>query len=79
MPKIIELKEEINNLIDSYVDEKQAIIRTIERLPSLEYDVLHKIYIQGKNLVTVAEELDYSVQGIKNIKRRALEDVLKFI
>jgi len=79
VPKIIESKDEINNLIDSYVDEKQAIIRTIERLPSLEYDVLHKNYIQDKNLVTIAEELGYSVQGIKNIKHRALEDVLKFI
>lgn len=79
VPKIVELKDEINRLIDSYVDEKQAIIQVIEMLPTLEYDVLHKIYIQDKSLQTVADEIGYSLRSVTNVKQRALLNLQKFI
>lgn len=37
----IDLEREINAL----ETEKQNIIHTIERLPSVEYDILHKLYV----------------------------------
>ena len=73
VPKIVELKGEINDLIDSYVDEKQDIIQTIEQLPGIEYNVLHRSYVQYKNLSEIAEELGYSVAGVKSVKNRALK------
>ena len=79
VPKIVELKNEINCLIDSYVDEKQAIIHMIEQLPQLEYDVLHKVYIQNKALCTVADEVGYSLRSVSNVKQRALSNLQKFI
>lgn len=74
--KIVDLQNEINNMIDEFVDKKQEIIKTIEKLSNAdEYDVLHKHYIQNKNWVQIAEDMSYSYQGIHKIHNRALKEV----
>ena len=45
--RIVDLKREANEKIDELVDYKQHVIKTIEKLKPIEYDVLHKRYIQG--------------------------------
>lgn len=45
--KVVDLKREANEKIDELVDYKQHVIKTIEKLKPIEYDVLHKRYIQG--------------------------------
>ena len=45
--KVVDLKREANEMIDKLIDHKQEIIKTIEQLKPIEYDVLHKRYIQG--------------------------------
>lgn len=45
--KVVDLKREANEKIDELIDYKQKVIKTIEQLKPIEYDVLHKRYIQG--------------------------------
>lgn len=45
--KVVDLKREANEKIDELIDYKQKVIKTIEKLKPIEYDVLHKRYIQG--------------------------------
>lgn len=53
--RYVDLEKEIDECIDRYVDLRDEVIRTIEQLPVTEYDILHKIYIQGKDLTETAD------------------------
>lgn len=77
--KMIEIQEEINNLIDMYIDTKQGVIKTIEQLPADEYDVLHKIYIQGKNMRQTAAACEKSYDWVKIIHKQGMRDVQRFL
>ena len=41
--RYVDLQAEITADIDRYIDLKQEVIRTIEVLPAIEYDLLHKM------------------------------------
>ena len=74
--KIIDLENEINDLIDKYVDLQRICIGVIETLENpLHYTVLHKHYVQYKTFAKIAEEEHYSYDGIMKVKRKALEQV----
>lgn len=77
--KIIALQEEINNLIDMYIDTKQGVIKTIEQLPADEYDVLHKRYIQYRTLAEIAETNGKSYKWVKSVHGNGIRDVQDFI
>ena len=77
--KMIEIQEEINNLIDMYIDTKQGVIKTIEQLPADEYDVLHKIYIQGKNMRQTAAACDKSYDWVKIVHKQGMRNVQMFL
>lgn len=77
--KMVEIQEEINNLIDMYIDTKQGVIKTIEQLPADEYDVLHKIYIQGKNMRQTAAACEKSYDWVKIIHKQGMRDVQMFL
>ena len=73
--RYISIEDDINQYIDELVDKKQEVISTIEQLPTKEYDILHKIYIQHIKLHEVAENWDgetRSLTGVKKIHRKAL-------
>lgn len=59
--------------------ERADIIKTIERLPEAEYDILHKVYVQYKSLKEVAVERDTSYSLVTTIHGRALKQLEKFI
>jgi len=73
--KIIEIEEEIDELVDKLVDTKQDVIRTIERLDSISYDILHKRYIQGKDLYEICDLYGRPVPSIKRKQGKALKQV----
>ncbi len=77
--KIIALQEEINNLIDMYIDTKQGVIKTIEQLPADEYDVLHKRYIQDRTLAEIAETNGKSYKWVKSVHGNGIRDVQDFL
>lgn len=70
--RYVSIEEEINQFIDELVDKKQEVIATIEQLPTNEYDILHKLYIQHIRLHDVAEGETRSLTGVKKIHRKAL-------
>jgi hypothetical protein len=74
--KIIDLENEINELIDEYVDLQRLCIGVIESVRNpVQYTVLHKHYVQYKSFAEIAEEEHYSYDGIMKVKRKALEQV----
>ena len=54
--------EEYDAFVLELKREKDEIIRTIEELPPNEYDLLHKVYVQGMSLkaYAVAKDKAYS-------------------
>lgn len=58
--RYIVIEEEIDRIIDELIATKQDVIRTIEQLPTVEYDLLHKVYIQGKTFEDIACDKSYS-------------------
>lgn len=78
--KIIDMENEIDDLIDEFIEVKNERISIMEKLPALQYQVLHKHYVQYKSLVMIAEEGSYSYQYIVETHGKALrtyENLLK--
>jgi DNA-directed RNA polymerase specialized sigma subunit len=78
--RIVALMEEIDRLVDQYIDHRQRVIEALESLPEMEYIVLHKYYIQYKTWERVAEETNYSTMQIWRIRKkgmRHLEEVIE--
>lgn len=50
--RYIDIEREIDAAIDKYVNKRNHIISVIEQLPVTEYDLLHKVYVQG---ITIEE------------------------
>jgi hypothetical protein len=74
--KIVDLENEINNLIDRYIDDKQERIEIIEQIADpLQYNILHKHYVQGKKFKEIADEEHYSEIHINKQHQKALEKV----
>lgn len=71
-----------SDAIDSYIDlereinalkkERQAIIQTIEQLPSAEYDVIYKLYVEDYTMKEVAYHAGKTYDWVKRHKRSAL-------
>lgn len=73
--KIVEKEAEIDRVIDLFYDLKQEIIGQIQKLPAEEYDVLHKSFVQGIALSTIAEEKNKHVDTIKSVRRKGIANV----
>ena len=73
--KYMELEKEIDRYIDELVKKKNEIIKIAEQLPAVEYDLLHKIYIQGKTLYGFAEENNKTYSSVSTLHGAALKKV----
>lgn len=80
--RYISIEDDINQYIDELVDKKQEVISTIEQLPTNEYDILHKIYIQHIRLNDVGENWDGETRSktwVKKIHRKALSSLQRIL
>ncbi len=88
--KIIAVQEQINDMIDKYVDVKQDIVRHLEMLPRKQYEVLYWLYVKkrekrkpGQKLyyswAEVAENLGCSEENIRKTRRRAVKNLQKIL
>ena len=65
--KSLVTKDDLINLLDKLL------------LSDKEYNVLRSVYLDNKNLGTIADDLGYSIQNVKIIHRRALLKVGSYI
>lgn len=77
--RYIDIEREIDAAIDELVDKRREIIEVIEQLSAVEYDVLHKLYVQGKDLQAVADDFEKSYGWAATVKGRALQSVNKIL
>lgn len=70
--KMIEIDKEIDDLIDKFVDQKLSVIKTLEQLETVEYDILHKIYIQYMDMHQIAENYGKSYSWVVDKRRQGL-------
>lgn len=70
---LIMLEQELDKIIDKYVDYKQEVVATLEKLPDKEYGVLHRHYIRYMTWEQVAEDMGYSTTQVWRIKKNGLK------
>lgn len=78
--KLAMLSQEIDKLVDQYVDYKKHVIEVLLKLPAKQFGVLHSHYVRYMTLEDIAEDMGYCVRQISRIKQQALknlEDVLE--
>ena len=73
--KLIMLENEINKLIDQYVNYKQQVVKSLEQLPVTEYGVLHRHYIRYMTWEQVAEDMGYCRQQVWRLKKKGLQNL----
>lgn len=74
--RCVDMETEINSLIDELIAIKQDVIATIEQLDSaIEYDVLHKRYIQYMELQEIADHYGKEYGWCTTTHGRALKSV----
>lgn len=74
--KIEKMQENLNKLIDSYADRKTEILEQIETLENeIHRDILYKRYVEGKKLVEIEEDVNYSY---RNLQRHHNKAIMKF-
>ena len=78
--KIVDLQNEINDMIDDYIDTMNKCIGVIEMLTnSLQYKIIHMHYVQYKTYSEIEEELNYSHTWVMEVRREALKNIEKII
>ena len=73
--RYVDIEAEIDGCIDRLIDTKADVIAVIEKLPAAEYDLLHKVYVQGFTLDEAAAKCDNSYSWATTIHGRALQHV----
>lgn len=63
---------DIENEIRTLEHEKNDIIRTLEKLPCEDYDILHKLYVQYVSPKDIAFEYGMSYEWVKWRRKHAL-------
>ncbi len=77
--RYMDIERDITAVIAELVDRRQEIIQTIEQLPVTEYDILHKVYIQGQDFNVVADEYGKSYSWTTTVHGRALRNLQKVL
>jgi DNA-directed RNA polymerase specialized sigma subunit len=72
---LVMLEQEIDKLIDKYVDYKQEVVSNLEKLSAIEYGILHRYYIRYMTLEQIAEDMGYCRQQIWRLKKKGLQNL----
>lgn len=77
--RYLQIGEELKATVDLLIETKQEVIRTIEQLEVDEYDVLHKMYVQGKTFQEVAEDKTKSYSWVTSKHGRGLASLQRIL
>ena len=76
--QIIDKENDLKSIVDEYISKRQERIAVIEELrDTVEYDIIHKRYVQLKSLDEIAIELGYSYVWICKKHNSALLNIQK--
>lgn len=76
--QIIDKENDLKSIIDEYISKRQERIAVIEKLKDpVEYDIIHKRYVQMKSLDEIAIQLGYSYVWICKKHNSALLKIQK--
>ena len=74
--RCVDMENEVAEVVDKLIDEKQKITKTIESLYSpTEYKILHMRYIQHISLSDIADDLNRDYSWVTTTHGRALKSV----
>lgn len=73
--RYVDIEREIDAAIDKFIEKRNHIISVIEQLPVTEYDILHKVYVQGIPLDEAAVAFGKSYSWVTSKHGRALKAV----
>lgn len=77
---IMDLKTEINEHIDKFVDLQREIMSVIAKVPNFKYRTLLTYrYLNFQKWELIAIEMNYSIQYIYDLHKEALKEVEKII
>lgn len=80
MAKIIDLEAEINRDVDRYVNAKQEISATLEKISDPDQlQVLHQRYVQYKTWEQIAYDTGFSYRWVCTLHGRALQEIEKIL
>lgn len=72
--KIVDLQEEINMDIDSLVDLKRDIVKTIKSVQNPEYQIILELrYLCFKTWEEIAVQMNCSIDNVFKIRKNALK------
>lgn len=73
--KLTMKQQEIDHIIDVFVDLKDEVISQIRTLPTDECDVLYKFYVLNMGLFDISEDKCCSIDWIKKLKWRGISRI----
>lgn len=77
--RYIDIEKEIDACIDRLIERKMRVIGVIEQLDIVEYDLLHKVYVQYITLDEAAARIGKSYSWATSTHGRALANVQKIL
>lgn len=78
--KIVELRNDINNEIDRFIDLKMEVIAVLDDVANEDqYAVLYKRYVQFKTFEKIACEMNMTYRNVCYIHGRALQAVERIL
>lgn len=73
--KYIETEEEIEKLIDEYVDQRNLIVKQIHSLNNINHiKVLFRRYVMRKSFEAIAVELNYNYDYVRQLNASGLQE-----
>ncbi len=73
---IVDKENELQKITDKLVDEKNERVQIIEQLEDrLQYNILHKRYLQLMEFEDIADKEHYSKQWIYKMHKQALDNI----
>lgn len=76
---LVDLTITLKTKVEELVKERNVIVRDLERLPQNEYDVLHKIYVQGYELSLVPTKVYKSYSWVKKHHQSGIDKIQEML
>lgn len=71
--KVVDMENEVNKMVDLFVDTRNRIISQIDSLDDLDsYDILSMRYVAGKTFHEISEKTGWSIRKVFSLHGKAL-------